>query len=129
MRYLRTRKRDNSISKFVQVPVPFDLKAAYGGKRYVEKYLRGEGEVLKNQVHQEVALIFSEFEAKRGRGRSISIAEEKARREATRSTFEWLLANASSGPSDLSDVLPTHEGDGGQPVKRIKEVLRVINEA
>ena len=101
MRYLRTRKRDNSISKFVQVPVPLDLKAAYGGKRYVEKYLRGEGEILKNKVHQEVALIFSEFEAKRGRDKSISIAEEKARREATRQTFEWLMANASDGPTRL----------------------------
>jgi hypothetical protein len=115
--------------KFVQVPVPLDLKEAYGGKRYVEKYLRGDGEILKNQVYQEVALIFSEFEVKRGRGKSISIAEEKARREATRSTFEWLLANASSGPNDLSDVLPIHEGDGGQPIKRIKEVLLAINEA
>ena len=128
MRYLRTRKRDNSISKFVQVPVPSDLKEAYGGKRYVEKYLRGEGEILKNQVHQEVALIFSEFEAKRGRDKSVTIAEEKARREATRSTFEWLLANASTGPADLAMVLPAYEFEGGQPDKRIREVLNRIGE-
>ena len=99
------------------------------GKRYIEKYVRGEGEILKNVVHQEVALIFSEFEAKRGRSQALSIVEEKARREATRSTFEWLLANASSGPNDLSAVLPSNEGDGGQPIKRIKDVLRSINEA
>jgi hypothetical protein len=97
MRYLRTRKRDNSISKFVQVPVPLDLKESYGGKRYVEKYLRGDGEILKNQVHQEVALIFSEFEAKRGRGTSISIAEEKAMVASNPKPLQRLRSVCSSG--------------------------------
>ena len=129
MNYLRTRKRGNSISKFVQVPVPLDLKAAYGGKRYIEKYLRGEGSVLSDKVRQEVALISSDFEAKRGRDKDISIAEEKARREATRQTFEWLMANASDGPDTLSSVLPSNEGeDFGQTVTRIKEILSKTGE-
>lgn len=128
--YLRTRTRGNSVSRFVQVPVPTDLKDQYRGKRYIERYLdrRLTAEALKSAAVIEVGNILDEFEVKRGRGRAVTAFEEKAKREATRQTFQWLQENADTGPDQLSQVLPNSDEDVGQPLPRIKRILSKIGE-
>lgn len=130
MQYLRTRKRGNSVSRFVRVPVPVDLQAAYPGQPCIERYLKPNlsTEDVPSAVAMEVAIIRDEFDVKRGRGKSLSIAEGKAKHEATRQMFQWLMDNASAGPGRLSDVLPSSPDEAGQPVTRIKAVLGKVGE-
>lgn len=113
------------------MPVPKDLQAAYGGKPCIERYVeRGlTGERLKSEVATHVKSIRDEFDLMRGVGKSLTIAEEKARREATLQTFNWLVENADTGPDTLSAVLPNNPNEAGQPLTRIKAILDKTGES